>query len=107
MLLGKGIKPVDGVPKSSCVPHMLPRESGQARYAVLLTIDGSGGNGSDHLLHRGVMGVLTGLTRILSRCNCSRGKSFGQRTTIERAFFQRSALPPRNSCYPTRSNPAQ
>lgn len=70
VLLSKRVEAVDGVPKGSCRADMLPGQSRQTRY-IPSAIDSSGQaisiDGSSDLLQRGVMGVLTGLTRTLSR----------------------------------------
>lgn len=79
MFLGERIEPVDGITKGTCRADMLPCQSGQARcqgrpvsplnpadiYNTCIYIKTERKN----LLQRGVIGVLTGFTSTLSRCN--------------------------------------
>lgn len=81
VFLGKGIESGDGVAEGTCGADVLPCESRQTRYtdwsvhhnsrvyhpSCCSELFGDGGTGS--VLQRGVIGVLTGLTRTLSRCN--------------------------------------
>ena len=71
MLGSEGVKADDGISERSCCPYMLPGESGQTRLWELAKSQRIAsslvGWRRGNLLHSGVIGVLTGLTRTLSR----------------------------------------
>ena len=82
--MGEGIETIDRVPEGTGGSNVFPSERGKACYSVVsycyqqlvasdgspVTISGAKQNtaGVD-VLQRGVIGVLTGLTRTLSLCN--------------------------------------
>lgn len=85
MLGGEGVKAIDSVPEGTSVTNVLPSQGCQACYwtqsGQRCVVGAERGRGrraklelsaEANLLHRGVMGVLTGLTRTLSWCNCAR-----------------------------------
>lgn len=84
VFLSEGVEAVDGIAESACRAHMFPGESSQARYGLKKNDLGQP-LASQHrctktanLLQRGVMGVLTGLTRTLSRWSYNRSKNESQ-----------------------------
>ena len=75
--MGKSVEAIDGIAKRTSTSHVFPCECGQAcwkkRPRSISTNGLSRLIDNEHcryLLHKGVIGVLTGLTRMLSRCSC-------------------------------------
>jgi hypothetical protein len=74
VLLGKGVESSDGIPESTCGADVFPCQGGQTRFndcqpLILAIPNTSYGWSKASLLQSGVIGVLTGLTRTLSRCS--------------------------------------
>jgi hypothetical protein len=68
VFLGKLVEAVDGVAERACIADVLPGEGGKAGCGMCEWWDWWCWSYLwSFLLHRGVMGVLTGLTRTLSR----------------------------------------
>lgn len=115
VFLGEGIKPVDGIAEGPCIANMLPREGGQARCIQPSAFDHESTRQHGRrrlvrrdLLQRGVMGVLTGLTRTLSRCNCfAKGKKTPRSAGWTEQRAQQHHPPPHKSWYPAGSIPAR
>lgn len=68
MFVGECVKSGNCITESTGIANVFPREGGKTRYTRQRLTAGFV-NVACNSLHNGVIGVLTGLTRILSRCS--------------------------------------
>lgn len=69
VFVGEGVKPANCITESTCIANVFPREGGETRYTPVSSGTEDSAAYLRDSLHKGVIGVLTGLTRMLSRCS--------------------------------------